>query len=128
MLDPKGNRLPLDTPFVASVEIAPKTAIIFRPVESDIQSLILRLKSEGETDARLLTVAYWQETRCRIVNNRCTGVCPIQDGKKLRCLADRTPGDPVPPTGPDHKKKHGKDDGKPIFLMPQVAALRCRCQ
>lgn len=124
LLDPKGNRLPMDTPFVASVEIAPRTAIVFRPVESDLSALIERLRSEGEVQRELLTVAYWQEVRCRIVNNRCTGECPIKDGKKLRCLADRNPGDPVPPPDPGHKKK----DSKPMFLMPQVSSLRCRCQ
>ena len=127
LLDPKGNRLPMDTPFVASVEIAPKTAIVFRPVAGDIQALITRLQSEGETDRELLTMAYWQDVRCRIVNNRCTGECPIKDGKKLRCLVDRS-GDPVPPPDPGHKKKHGKTDGKPMSFMPQVASQRCRCQ
>ncbi|MBL8173709.1 MAG: hypothetical protein JNK48_03515 [Bryobacterales bacterium] len=128
LLDPKGNLLPMQTPFVASVEIAPKTAIVFRPLETDIRSLIERLRSEGETSKQLLTVAYWQDMRCRIVNNRCTGECPIKDGKKLRCLADRS-GDPVPPpSDPTHKKKHGKNDGKPMFLMPQVSSQRCRCQ
>lgn len=124
LLDPKGNRLPMDTAFVASVEIAPKTAIVFRPLESDLRALIDRLRSEGESDRDRLTVAYWQDQRCRIVNNRCTGECPIKDGKKLRCLADRNPGDPVPPPDPGHKKKHGKS----MFLMPQVSSQRCRCQ
>ncbi len=129
LFDSKGNRLPLDTPFIASVEIAPKTAIVFRPVEGDIQALITRLRSQGETDGKLLTVAFWQGVRCRVVDNRCTGECPLKDGKKLRCLADRNPNDPTPPHDPDHKKKHGKNDGKPkSFFMPQVSSLRCQCQ
>ncbi|MBM3783863.1 MAG: hypothetical protein FJW30_05850 [Acidobacteria bacterium] len=127
IVDPFGNTLPRNTAFIAWAPIDNESGVVFRPLAADIDVLIARLEEQGADDPAMLTAAFWQETRCRIVNDRCTGECPIQDGKKLRCLPQRTPSDPKPPPTPKHKKKHGKTDGMPRNFA-QVSSLRCQCR
>jgi len=131
IVDPFGNPLPRNTAFVAWAPIDDESGVVFRPLAADIDALIVRLEEQGVDDPQMLTAAFWQGTRCRIVDDRCTGECPTEDGKKLRCLAERTPGGPKPPPKPKpttkHKKKHGKTDGMPKSFA-QVSSLRCQCR
>ncbi|MBI4905962.1 MAG: hypothetical protein HY820_20170 [Acidobacteria bacterium] len=134
ILDFRGNPLPRETPYIASVELNSKTAMVFRKEHDDIHALVTRLKAEGGHEPQMLTAAFWQGVRCRKVNDRCEGECPKQGDRQLRCVLERHD----PPNPPPAKKKkgpttppsppHGKDSGKPKEIAQSTTVIRCLCK
>jgi hypothetical protein len=133
IVDFRGEELPRDTPYIASVELNAQTAMVFRKQDDDIRVLVARLEAEGGHDRDMLTMAFWQNTRCRKVNDRCEGACPVESGKQLRCVVESPdpPKDPPknpPPTKGKGKEKepHGKDSGRPG--AQGTTTIRCVCR